>query len=85
MSIREMREKAKITQKTVSEYLGMTQGAVSLMELGKRQLTLSTARKLAKLYGHTIDEIAEAAEQDDEPGREVHRNAQRPAAAQGGG
>lgn len=45
--IKTFRKKAKISQKKLSEYLGVSQISVSLYERGLREPSLATIKKLA--------------------------------------
>ncbi|WP_460029408.1 helix-turn-helix domain-containing protein [Mannheimia haemolytica] len=46
--IKTFRKKAKISQKKLSEYLGVSQISVSLYERGLREPNLATIKKLAE-------------------------------------
>lgn len=57
LTLQDLRLEAKMTQKDVAGYLGVTQSAVCLLEAGKISLSLSNANKLAALWGTTSDDI----------------------------
>lgn len=53
--IKELREKAGLTQKELAEKLGLTDGAIGLYEVGKRNPSLSILNKLADFFDVSID------------------------------
>lgn len=55
LRIREIREDRDISQKEISELLMCDQSLYSKYELGKRELPLRIAAKLAKHYGVSVD------------------------------
>lgn len=57
MTLREFRHKAGLTQKQVAELIDVDQAAVSNWERGKYDPIRKYRRKLAKLYGCTVDEL----------------------------
>ncbi len=57
MLLREKRKARKFTQKYIAECLGITQQAYWLIENGQRRITLERAKKLAEIFGCTIDEL----------------------------
>ena len=59
MTIKKMREKAKLSQEKLAELLGVTQGAVSQWESGEVSPTTDKLPELAKILGCTIDELYE--------------------------
>ena len=52
-----LRVNAGYTQAKLAKLLGVTQGAVSLWEKGIASPRINTAKKLANLYGTTLDGI----------------------------
>ena len=56
-----LRRELGISQKTIAETLGVAQSTVSQWESGKNIPDLPTARKLAILYGVSIEELLEDA------------------------
>jgi putative transcriptional regulator len=52
-----LRETANISQRELAEQLGITQQAYSLIEQGKVNPSLSTARKIALFFNKSIEEI----------------------------
>ena len=57
MTLRQRRKQAGLTQKSVAQALEVDQSAVSLWEKGPRPPLLKYQRKLAALYGCTVDEL----------------------------
>lgn len=53
--LRDMREDHDMTQKQIAEILQTTQQVYSEYELGKREIPLSKAISLAKLYDCSLD------------------------------
>lgn len=61
MTLRELRERKKLTQVEVAERGGVEQVTVSQLELGKiRDPRISTLEKLADVYGVTLKAVREA-------------------------
>ena len=57
MRIRDLREDADLTQKTVADYLHIRQSTYSQYETRQRQLPIDTLIKLAELYDVSTDYI----------------------------
>ena len=57
MSFVQAREKAGLSQAAVAEQLGVTAPAVCQWEKGKTSPKMPMLRKIAKLYGCTVDEL----------------------------
>ena len=57
LSFAAAREKAGLTQAVVAEKLGVTGAAVCQWEKGKTSPKLPMLRKIANLYGCTVDEL----------------------------
>ena len=55
----ELRERSGLTQAELAEKLGVTNKAVSKWETGKAKPTTNTIRKLAALYGISVDALLE--------------------------
>jgi transcriptional regulator with XRE-family HTH domain len=53
--LRELRDKHKMTQQEVAEYLQLSSDAYSLYELGKRQMNYQTMCLLADYYNISVD------------------------------
>lgn len=57
--IRELRLKNNFTQEYVAEQLGVSRPTYLLIEQGKRELTITEAKKLASLYGLSLEQLLE--------------------------
>jgi transcriptional regulator with XRE-family HTH domain len=55
--IRELRLKNHLSQDYVADYLGLSRPTYILIEQGKRELTITEARKLASLFGLTLEQL----------------------------
>lgn len=59
MTLKELRQKAGLTQEQVAKLIDVDQAAVSNWERGKYPPMRKYRVKLAKLYGCTVDELME--------------------------
>ncbi len=59
MTLKELRLAAGLQQAEVAKKLGVTTTAVSNWELGKNSILRKYHKKLAKLYGVTVEELLE--------------------------
>ena len=50
MTIKELRKANGMQQREVAELLGVTQGFYSMLELGRRKLTVDYAKKIGEIY-----------------------------------
>lgn len=57
MSFRERRVAAGLSVATVAKSVGVTRAAVYMWEYGKTVPRIDTLRKLAQLYGCSLDEL----------------------------
>lgn len=57
LTVRDLRLEAGLTQVSLAETLGITQGAVSHIETGRMRLTRARAEVLAQLFATTPDDI----------------------------
>lgn len=57
MKLREYREKAGLRQVDVAKKLNVDQTAISKWESGDNRISRKYHKKLAKLYGVTVDEL----------------------------
>jgi len=57
LTVRDLRLEAGLTQISLAETLGITQGAVSHIETGRMNLTRPRADLLAELFKTTADDI----------------------------
>ena len=55
--IKELREKSKITQKSMADYLNVTQTYISKMESSERELTVDLLNKIANLFVCDINDL----------------------------
>ncbi len=67
----ELRRKAGLTQKAVAASTGTTNKAVSKWENGAAKPSVDSIRKLAKLYGVSVDELLDL--RDENPGPKITR------------
>lgn len=57
MTLKERRLSAGLQQRDVAKKLNVTETAVSNWETGKNRILAKHSKKLAKLYGCTVDEL----------------------------
>lgn len=57
LTVRDLRLEAGLTQVSLAETLGITQGAVSHIETGRMNLARPRADRLAELFKTTADDI----------------------------
>ena len=57
MRVKEARKQARLTQGEVAEHLGISRPTYCKMEKHPETIEMGEARKLARLFGVTIDEI----------------------------
>lgn len=57
MKLREYRERAGLRQVDVAKKMNVDQAAVSKWESGENRISRKYHKKLAKLYGVTVDEL----------------------------
>lgn len=60
MTLKELRKRSGLTQAQVGEKLNVNQSAVSWWETGKWPPLRKYHKKLAKIYGVTVDELLAA-------------------------
>ena len=58
--MKQMRESTGVKQVSVSEMLGVTQGAISQWETGETRPDIKHIQELARIYGVTSDVILSA-------------------------
>lgn len=63
MTLKDLRQKAGLTQEQVAKIIEVDQAAVSNWEIGKYSPVRKYREKLAKLYGSTADEIRSISEE----------------------
>lgn len=64
LKLREYREKVGLRQVDVAKKMNVDQGAVSKWESGETRPSRKYHKKLAKLYGVTVDELLSDSEED---------------------
>ena len=52
-----LRQKHDFTQEQVADVIGVTRQTYAVIESGKQELSLSQAKKLADLYGISLEDI----------------------------
>lgn len=57
MRVRDLRRQRGWTQRELAQRLGVSSGAVANWEVGTRTPNLRTAKKLAELFGVSVDQI----------------------------
>lgn len=57
MSIKTRRKQKGITQEALAKMLGVTQGAVSLWELGEREPNIRILKQMANIFECSIDDL----------------------------
>lgn len=57
--IKEMREKAELSQETLAKLLGVSRPTLSLIENGERKLSAEESKKVADIFGISIDSLFE--------------------------
>jgi transcriptional regulator with XRE-family HTH domain len=53
--LKEARDRCGLTQEQAAKYLGVVREALSYYENGRREIDLVTLKKLADLYGYSIE------------------------------
>lgn len=56
-TLKELREKGKLTQAQVAASAGISQQAYSLLETGQNNPSLETALRLSRIFEKSVDEI----------------------------
>ncbi|MCX6055473.1 MAG: helix-turn-helix transcriptional regulator [Chloroflexi bacterium] len=56
-NVKALRERAKINQERLAEYLGLKQETVSMCEKGERNFSTEMLERLAELFGCTSDSL----------------------------
>ena len=64
MRLKELREKKKISQTELANYLNLTQVQISKYELGKNEPDLNTTKKIASYFNVTIDYLLGTSEEN---------------------
>ena len=56
-SLKNMRKAKGFSQQNIANHLGITRQAYGLIEAGMRRISLDKAKKIAEIFGCTIDEL----------------------------
>ena len=56
-TIKKIRRCKKFTQKDIAKWLGVSRQAIAMWETGKREIRITTLKKIAHVFGVTIEEI----------------------------
>ncbi|MCK5179295.1 MAG: helix-turn-helix domain-containing protein [Candidatus Omnitrophica bacterium] len=56
-TIQKIRRRKKLTQTDLAQWLGVSRQAVAMWELGKREVKITTLKKIAHVFGVPIEEI----------------------------
>lgn len=57
MTLKDLRDKSRMTQEQVAQELGISVSYYSLLENGKRRLSLDLAKNLAQILRCSLDDI----------------------------
>jgi transcriptional regulator with XRE-family HTH domain len=68
-SIKKYRENKNVTQSELAQWLGVSRQAISMWEAEKRELKVNTLRKIAKVFGVSVDQILKTSS-NNEPNKE---------------
>lgn len=79
-SLRQLREDAGLTQKTLGHQAGVTQHCISQLETGYRRGRVCTLKKLADVLGVTVTELRMAEVQAELTQLQRHREPTEPTA-----
>ena len=63
--LKTLRKGRKLTQDQVADVFGLTRGAISNFEIGKRSPDIKTLQAFAAFYGVPLDYFGEAAQKDE--------------------
>ncbi|HEV6204674.1 TPA: helix-turn-helix transcriptional regulator [Streptococcus pneumoniae] len=58
--IRELRKKAKLSQQSLADQIGVFRNTISNWETGYSQISLENAKKVAEYFGVTIEYLLES-------------------------
>ena len=58
--IRELRKKARLSQQTLADQIGVFRNTISNWETGYSQISLENAQKVAEYFGVTIEYLLES-------------------------
>ena len=81
MTVKELREKYKLTQSALAKSLGVSSNAISAVEAGRLKLSNKLAAKIMETYGEDVAAApAVKAEKADRPEAKIEKPAAEPAA-----
>ena len=81
MTVKELREKYKLTQSALAKSLGVSSNAISAVEAGRLKLSNKLAAKIMETYGEVVAAApAVKAEKADRPEAKIEKPAAEPAA-----
>jgi len=69
LNLKTKRKQMRMTQKEMGSLLGITQVSYGNYELGKRQPKPETLKKMARIFGCTVDELLEDSSDKNDNGR----------------
>ena len=56
-TITKLTRRKKLTQSDLAQWLGVSRQAVAMWEIGQREIRITTLKKIARVFGVTVDEI----------------------------
>ena len=81
MTVKELREKYKLTQSALAKSLGVSSNAISAVEAGRLKLSNKLAAKITEIYGEDVAAApAVKAEKADKPAGQEEAKSEKPAA-----
>ena len=81
MTVKELREKYKLTQSALAKSLGVSSNAISAVEAGRLKLSNKLAAKITEIYGEDVTAAqAVKAEKADKPAGQKEAKSEKPAA-----
>ena len=64
--IRELRRERRLSQAELADAVGTTRQTITSIEVGRYTASLPLAHKIARYFGHTIEEVFDFSEIDEE-------------------
>lgn len=65
MNLVKIRKEKNFTQEDMSVKIGMSRSGYAMYETGDREMSVSTAKKIAEILDCTVDELLADSEEDD--------------------
>jgi transcriptional regulator with XRE-family HTH domain len=56
-TIKKIRQRKKLTQNDLAQWLGVSRQAVAMWEIGRREVKITTLKKIAHVFGVSVNEI----------------------------